>query len=47
MHVRIKIYWEFYHGIIYIAIEGRRVRMYVLVFVSYPIIHHLYSFIIL
>jgi hypothetical protein len=23
MHVRIKIYWEFYHGINYIAKEGQ------------------------
>jgi len=27
MHVRIKIYREFYHGIIYIANEGRHVRI--------------------
>jgi len=27
MHVRIKIYLEFYHCIIYIANEGRHVRM--------------------
>jgi hypothetical protein len=26
-HVRIKIYWEFYHGIIYIANEGGHVRI--------------------
>jgi len=26
-HVRIKIYWEFYHGIIYIANEGRHVMV--------------------
>ena len=25
--VRIKIYWEFYHGIIYIANEGRHLRI--------------------
>jgi hypothetical protein len=27
MHVRIKIYWVFYHGIIYIVNEGRHVRI--------------------
>ena len=26
-YVRIKIYWEFYHDIIYIANEGRDVRI--------------------
>ena len=26
-HVRIKIYWEFYHGIVYIANEGRHARI--------------------
>jgi len=27
MHVQIKIYREFYHGIIYIANEGRHVKI--------------------
>ena len=27
MHVRIKIYQEFYHGVIYIANEGHHVRI--------------------
>ena len=27
MHVRIKIYREFYHGIIYIANEGHHVKI--------------------
>jgi hypothetical protein len=27
MHMRIKIYWVFYHSIIYIANEGRHVRI--------------------
>ena len=27
MHVRIKIYQEFYHGIIFITYEGRHVRI--------------------
>ena len=32
-HVRIKIYQEFYHGVIYIANEGRNVRiMYKIIF---------------
>ena len=34
-HVRIKIYGEFYHGIIYIANEGRHGRS--------PGLYHLYT----
>jgi hypothetical protein len=29
-HVRIKIYWEFHHGIIYIVNEGRHVDIYII-----------------
>jgi hypothetical protein len=27
VHMQIKIYWEFYHGIIYIANEGHHIRI--------------------
>ena len=41
-HVRIKIYQEFYHSIIYIANEGHHVRIKVMLCASsLLIVHHL------
>ena len=34
-HVQIKLFWDFYHGIIYIANEGRHGRS--------PGLYHLYA----
>jgi len=50
-HVRIKIYWKFYHSIVYIANEGRHVRIFAIFFCcdvehidgSFVIVFYLYD----